>query len=100
MKFVYILTNRTNDTLYVGMTNHLLRRIYEHKEHVLPTSHTTKYNQTKLVYYEVFDNILAAIAREKQLKKWNHELKRMLITKFNPHWADLYNEIASTYPHT
>lgn len=98
MKFIYILTNRTNDTLYIGTTNNLLRRVYEHKEHLLPKSHTSKYNQTKLVYYEVFDTMVAAIAREKQLKKWNHTWKRALITKFNPHWNDLYDQIVPNYP--
>ena len=93
MGFIYILTNRTNHALYIGVTNNLLRRIFEHKEHLLPHSHTAKYNEIKLVYYEVFDSMLAAIAREKQLKKWNRVWKRHLITKFNPHWNDLYNQL-------
>ncbi len=93
MGFVYILTNRSNNALYIGTTSNLIQRTYQHKEHLLPQSHTAKYNEVKLVYYEVFGNMLDAIAREKQLKKWNRSWKRHLITKFNPHWRDLYNEL-------
>ena len=93
MAFIYILTNRTNQVLYIGTTNNLIRRVYEHKAHLLPQSHTAKYNEIKLVYYEMYSKMIDAITREKQLKKWNHTWKRDLITKTNPHWRDLYNEI-------
>ena len=93
MGFVYILTNRTNNALYIGVTSNLIQRIYQHKEHLLPQSHTAKYNEVKLVYYEKHETMLAAIAREKQLKKWNRAWKRHLVTKFNPSWRDLYTDI-------
>lgn len=95
MAFVYIFTNRSNNALYIGSTNHIIRRGYEHREKLLPASHTAKYNEWKLVYYEVCDSILVAAAREKQLKMWHRAWKRRLITKFNPHWRDLYEEICS-----
>lgn len=91
--FVYILTNRTNNALYIGTTSNLIQRVYQHKEHFIKQSHTAKYNETKLVYYETFTTMLSAITREKQLKKWNHSWKRHLITKFNPHWTDLYTQL-------
>ena len=93
MGFVYILTNRSNNALYIGTTSRLIQRTNQHKEHLFPQSHTAKYNEIKLVYYEVFGDMLSAIRREKQLKKWNRTWKRHLITKFNPHWRDLYNEL-------
>ncbi len=93
MGFVYILTNRSNYALYIGTTSRLVQRTYQHKEHLLPKSHTAKYNEVKLVYYEIHDTMLAAITREKRLKKWNRAWKRHLITKFNPSWRDLYDEI-------
>ncbi len=94
MGFVYILTKRSNHALYIGTTNSLVRRGFEYKEHLLPKSHTAKYNEVKLVYYEMFGSMPQAIEREKKLKKWNRAWKRHLITKFNPHWRDLYDEIA------
>lgn len=93
MYFIYILTNRTNSALYIGSTSDLIRRVYIHKEHLISKAHTSKYNHTKLVYYEIYDNSLAALTRQRQLKKWNRTWKRELITKFNPNWHDLYDEI-------
>ena len=91
--YVYILTNKTNRVLYIGITNDLVRRVWEHKEKLVP-GFTEKYNVTKLVYYEVFNSPEEAIAREKQLKGWLRSKKIELINRFNPEWRDLYYEIA------
>ena len=76
-------------TLYVGVTNNLIRRTYEHKNHLVE-GFTKKYNLTKLLYYEVFNNIKDAIIREKRLKHWNREWKLELLRKKNPTFKDLY----------
>ena len=86
--FVYILANITNTTLYVGMTNDLKRRLYEHQNKLLP-GFTEKYNVNKLVYYEKTTDVKAAIQREKNLKKWNRAWKLELIKKTNPLLKDL-----------
>ena len=86
--YVYILSNITNSTLYVGMTNDLKRRLYEHKNKLVP-GFTEKYNVSKLVYYEKTTDVNAAIQREKNLKKWNREWKLELIKKNNPLFKDL-----------
>jgi putative endonuclease len=91
--YIYIITNKTNTVLYIGVTNKLRRRIYEHSNKLTP-GFTMKYNINKLVYYEHFDNINDAIRREKQLKKWNRKWKEELINKVNPEWNDLYNKIS------
>ena len=91
--YVYILTNKTNRVLYIGITNNLVRRVWEHKEKLVP-GFTAKYKVTKLVYYEVFNSPEEAIAREKQLKGWLRSKKIELINRFNPEWRDLYYEIA------
>ncbi len=88
MAFVYILTNKTNDVLYVGVTNNLARRVYEHQSKS-SKSFTSKYNLSKLVYCEECSCITDAIRREKQLKAWRREWKRSLVTEKNPHWKDL-----------
>jgi len=90
--FVYILTNNHHTTLYIGVTNSLIRRTFEHKEK-LTKGFSKKYNLTKLVYYELFSDITLAIAREKQLKGGSRHKKLDLINKFNPDWEDLYNKI-------
>jgi len=90
--YVYILTNKSNKVLYVGITNNLPRRIYEHK-HKLVEGFTNKYNVNKLVYYEIFKDAYSAISREKQLKGWLRKKKVELINAFNPTWKDLYEEI-------
>ena len=90
--FVYILASRRNGTLYIGVTNNLIRRVYEHKNELMP-SFTEKYGIHTLVYYEVTENIESAIVREKRLKKWNRDWKIQLIEKKNPQWNDLYDEI-------
>jgi len=86
--FVYILSSITNTTLYVGMTNDLKRRLYEHKNKLIP-GFTDKYNVNKLVYYEKTTDVNAAIQREKNLKKWNRAWKLELIKKNNPLFKDL-----------
>ena len=91
--FVYILSNFTNSTLYVGMTNNLRRRLYEHKNKLNP-GFTEKYNVHKLVYYEKTTDVKAAIQREKRLKKWNREWKLELIKKNNPNLNDLSEQWA------
>ncbi len=90
--YIYIITNRKNGTLYIGVTSNLVKRVYEHKSKITD-GFSKKYNLTKLVYYEVFDNIENAIKREKQLKNWKREWKVELIEKVNREWNDLYNEI-------
>ena len=90
MYFVYILANKKNGTLYIGVTNNLKRRIFEHK-HSLIEGFTKKYLVNKLVHYEEFDTIENAIQREKQLKKWNRAWKIRLIEKSNLEWNDLFN---------
>ena len=86
--YVYILSNIANTTLYIGMTNNLKRRLYEHKNKLVP-GFTEKYNVNKLVYYEKTTEVNAAIQREKNLKKWNREWKLDLIKKNNPSFKDL-----------
>jgi putative endonuclease len=86
--YVYILTNKTNKVLYIGVTNNLVRRIFEHKNKSVE-GFTKKYNLSKLVYYEVTNDIYSALEREKQLKNWHRDWKINLINNFNPVWADL-----------
>jgi len=86
--YVYIMTNKRNGTLYTGVTNNLTRRVYEHK-HKLVEGFTSKYGLSRLVYYEVFDDIRLAIAREKQIKGWLRARKSALIEAKNPEWNDL-----------
>ena len=88
--YVYILANSTNVALYIGVTRNLLRRVYEHKNHLDPDSFTSKYNIHKLVYYEETTNVKVALEREKQLKGWRRSKKNVLIETKNPEWRDLY----------
>ena len=87
--FVYIMTNFTNTVLYTGMTNDLVRRVWEHKEQQIK-GFTRRYNITKLVYYEVYDTPYDAIAREKQIKGGSRQKKIDLINSVNPDWKDLF----------
>jgi len=87
--FVYILTNKNNSVLYTGITNSLMRRIWEHKSQLI-VGFTKKYNVIKLIYYESFDNPTEAIKREKQIKAGSRKKKIELINKFNPEWKELY----------
>jgi putative endonuclease len=89
---VYIMTNAHNTVLYTGVTDDLARRVYEHKNGT-GSAFVKKYNVHKLVYYEMGDNIHAAIAREKQIKGGSRQKKIDLINRMNPAWKDLYEEI-------
>lgn len=86
--YVYILASKRNGTLYIGVTNSLERRMYEHKNHLIK-GFTEKYNIDILVYFEQTNDIEVALQREKQLKKWNRKWKLELIEKDNPFWNDL-----------
>lgn len=86
--YVYLLTNQNNKVMYVGMTSNIERRIFEHQHHSLE-GFTSKYNVNKLVYFEATSDVLAAIAREKQIKKWRREKKDALVVAMNPEWQDL-----------
>ena len=90
--FVYIMTNKNRTTLYIGVTNDLCRRIYEHKNHLIKNSFSDKYNLEYCIYYEEFPFIDLAIKREKELKKWNRQKKDDLINKKNPGWKVLVTE--------
>ena len=91
--FVYILTNKNHNVLYTGITSNLIKRVYEHKNHLDKGSFTDKYNVTKLIYFEQTSDVKAAIEREKQIKSWKREQKIALIMKSNPHFVDLYEQI-------
>jgi putative endonuclease len=86
--YVYILSSRKHGTLYIGVTNNVIRRVHEHQLKVV-RGFTKRYNVHKLVYFEIFDDPLSAITREKQLKKWHREWKIQLIEGKNPEWIDL-----------
>lgn len=88
--YVYILASSRNGTLYIGVTNNLLNRSFQHKLKENLKSFTAKHNVTRLVYYENYGYIQDAIQREKQLKKWNRQWKIELIEKENPAWRDLF----------
>ena len=90
--YVYIITNKKEGTLYIGVTSNLVKRVYEHKQKFID-GFSKKYNLTNLVYYEQFDSIENAIKREKQLKNWKREWKLNIINQFNPTWKDLYSSI-------
>jgi putative endonuclease len=91
--YVYIMTNKNNTVLYTGVTSNLTKRVSEHKNHLHPGSFTAKYNIVKLIYYEGFDHIQDAIAREKQIKAGSRQDKLDLVNVMNPHWSDLYYTI-------
>ncbi|MEO0685451.1 MAG: GIY-YIG nuclease family protein [Cyanobacteria bacterium J06649_11] len=88
--YVYIITNQYNTVLYTGVTNDLIRRVYEHKEKVI-AGFTKKYNVNKLVYYEIFTDINTAITRDKQIKAGSRQKKIDLINSMNSQWCDLYD---------
>ena len=90
--YIYILSNKNNTVLYVGVTNDFIRRVYEHKN-TLCEGFTKKYNIDKLVYYEVCENPLSAIEREKQIKSGSRKKKISLIESMNIEWIDLYSTI-------
>ena len=88
MYYVYILSNWDDSVLYIGVTNDLTRRLYEHRSH-LADGFTARYNVHKLVYFEYTNDVQSAIEREKQLKGWRRDKKNALISKSNPTWDDL-----------
>ena len=92
--YIYIVTNKPRGTLYIGMTNNLVRRGYEHRNGLLD-GFTKKYNLKRLVYFEVFNRVEDAIHRKKRLKKWNRQWKIELIEKVNPEWIDLYEQLVN-----
>ena len=89
--YVYILSNLTGTTIYTGVTNNLLRRVFEHKHKFDPDSFTSKYDVDKLVYFEQTNDVHAAIEREKQIKSWSRKKKNALVNSMNPKWEDLYD---------
>ena len=91
--YVYILSNNTNTTIYTGVTNNLIRRVFEHRSNADPHSYTAKYNVHKLVYYEFTGDIRVALEREKQIKSWSRAKKNKLIGAKNPQWVDLYETL-------
>ena len=90
--YVYLLMNKSNSVIYVGVTSNLVKRVFEHKQKTVE-GFTKRYNVDKLVYFEVFDGICEAIAREKQLKSGSRSKKIELINSFNPGYNDLYMDI-------
>ena len=89
---VYILTNYNQTTFYIGVTNNLKRRIWEHKNKIVE-GFTKKYNLNKLIYYELTESIESAINREKQLKRWHRQWKINLVKEMNPEFLDLYDSL-------
>jgi putative endonuclease len=92
--WVYILASKRNGTLYVGMTDNLVKRVWIHKSGVLP-GFTTKHGVKTLVWHEEHESRESAFTRERQIKKWNRAWKLELVEKINPDWRDLYDEIAA-----
>ena len=92
--WVYILANRIGGTLYIGVTNDLVRRVHEHRESLV-AGFTKRYDVHRLIYFEEFDTAENAIRREKRLKSWNRAWKIRLVEKTNPNWIDLYYQIAA-----
>ncbi len=90
--YVYILASKRNGTLYIGLTNNLMKRVYEHKQGMVK-GFTKKYHVDKLVYYEETNDANSAISREKQMKKWKRNWKISLIERTNPEGKDLYNNL-------
>jgi len=93
MYYVYILANMTGTVIYTGVTNDLIRRIYEHKHNLDPSSFTAKYAVHKLVYFEQNTSRYEAISREKQIKFWNRKRKNRLVESRNPKWEELYDSL-------
>ncbi len=90
--YVYMLTNKYKNVFYVGITNDIYGRIWEHKTKTFK-GFSSKYNIDRLVYYEIFEDVDEAITKEKKIKRWNREWKVDMINDFNPTWKDLYNDI-------
>jgi putative endonuclease len=92
--YVYLLASDKNGTLYLGVTNDVVRRAYQHKSKAVG-GFTKRYQVERLVWFEIYDDAVTAIAREKELKKWRRAWKIRLIEESNPNWADLYPAIAA-----
>ena len=92
--YVYIMTNTNNKVLYIGVTNNLPRRVYEHKNG-LSEGFTKKYNCKKLVWYKETSSAVSAIQEEKRMKKWKREYKENVIEELNPNWIDLYDDLVN-----
>jgi putative endonuclease len=92
--YVYLLASDKHGTLYLGMTNDVVRRVHEHKSKAV-AGFTKRYSVDRLVWFEIYDDALTAIAREKELKKWRRDWKIRLIEESNPQWIDLYPEIGA-----
>jgi putative endonuclease len=92
MYYVYILASRKHGTLYIGVTRDLVRRMYEHRNDLIP-GFTSRYGVHRLVWFECYDDPTSAITREKELKKWRRDWKINLIERENPNWVDLYDSI-------
>jgi len=91
--YVYLLASKRNGTLYLGVTNDLVRRVYEHKNKIF-RGFSSKYGVVRLVWFETYDDPANAIAREKERKKWRRAWKLRLIEQSNPQWLDLYDQIS------
>ncbi len=91
--YVYLLASKRNGTLYLGVTNNLIRRVYEHKNKIV-RGFTQRYDVSLLVWFEIYDDPTNAIAREKEIKKWRRAWKLRLIEQSNPRWIDLYEHAA------
>jgi len=89
---VYMITNRNNTTLYIGVTSNLVQRVYQHKNKLIK-GFSAKYNVDKLVYFELFEDMENAITREKRLKLWKRDWKNRIINEVNPSWRDLYPDL-------
>ena len=92
--YVYLLASKKHGTLYLGVTNDLVRRVYEHRTKATK-GFTARYDVNKLVWFGIYDDAITAIAREKELKKWRRDWKIRLIEEQNPEWGDLYPGISS-----
>lgn len=92
--YVYILASRRDGAIYVGITSDLVKRVYEHRSKAVP-GFASRYNITRLVWFEIYDDPLTAIAREKELKKWRRAWKVALIDEANPGWRDLWEDICA-----
>ena len=90
--YIYIISNKNRTVLYTGVTSNLQSRIDQHKQEI-GSAFAKRYNCVDLLYFEVFEDIVSAIAREKQIKKWKREYKENVINSFNPSWRDLFEEI-------
>ena len=94
--YVYLLASKKHGTLYLGVTSDIVRRGYEHRSKTMP-GFTKRYSVDKLVWFEIYEDVISAITREKELKKWRRDWKIRLIEENNPGWVDLYPAISNRY---